>query len=200
MLNIGRDVGSIVGELFDPEREGALSLQGVLSESFRRGMLDEMKRLEPSFVTNPRVYMNAVQEMRFLAWTDRGETPMIAELDGCYDGFYASLSEEAGFQQAERCLHLLRYWPGSSGIGLHRDESKYRNIVSIFVVEGDAPFYVANVRDMDRARVVDASPGSLVLLRAPRSDAEKSMRPFHAVGEVKQGRYVAAFCQREHKP
>jgi hypothetical protein len=82
---------------------------------------------------------------------------------------------------------VQKYPQGSIGLTLHRDESRYVNLISIFVLKGEAPFLVSLDRDLSCPIATHTRAGDLVLLRAPRgmeNVTEKRLRPFHAVGQV----------------
>lgn len=85
-------------------------------------------------------------------------------------------------------LILQRYPPGSAGITPHRDHVRYTGLVVIAVLAGDARFGVCDDRRGANARIVDAPPGSLLLMRAPGFAGHRD-RPFHFLNTVTGLRY-----------
>jgi hypothetical protein len=91
-------------------------------------------------------------------------------------------------------LVVQRYAPGSSGISPHRDHIRYVGIVALLQLNGAGRFYVCDDRAGTGARDVPASPGDLILMRAPglfgRTD-----RPFHALRDISAERYSVGMRQ-----
>jgi hypothetical protein len=86
-------------------------------------------------------------------------------------------------------LMLQRYTKGELGITPHRDSSGYRNIICLFVLDGQGRFFVSDDRKGKGAQEIPNVPGDLVITRAPgflHSDA----RPFHFVSDITETRYV----------
>jgi hypothetical protein len=80
-------------------------------------------------------------------------------------------------------LVVQRYAPGSRGITPHRDHVRYRDLVAIVTLAGQARFFVCRERSGTDAREVAIPPGSLLLMRAP-GFAGRSDRPFHFLSDV----------------
>ena len=80
-------------------------------------------------------------------------------------------------------LVVQRYAAGSRGITPHRDHVRYRNLVAIVTLAGQARFFVCRERSGTDAREVAIPPGSLLLMRAP-GFAGRSDRPFHFLSDV----------------
>ncbi len=84
-------------------------------------------------------------------------------------------------------LIVQRYDPGSRGITPHRDHLRYRDLVAIVNLAGQARFFLCADRSGQGAREVPIPPGSLLLMRAPGFD-DRCDRPFHMLCEVTQTR------------
>jgi hypothetical protein len=80
-------------------------------------------------------------------------------------------------------LVVQRYATGSRGISAHRDHVRYRDLVAIVTLAGQARFFVCRERSGIDAREVPIPPGSLLLMRAP-GFAGRSDRPFHFLSDV----------------
>jgi hypothetical protein len=84
-------------------------------------------------------------------------------------------------------LIVQRYRPGSLGITPHRDHVRYRQLVAIVTLAGQARFFLCPDRSGANAREVPIPPGSLLLMRAP-GFAGRDDRPFHMLSEVTETR------------
>ncbi len=197
------DCDYTAGELYNPDNIGAVSISGFLSESVREDLLREIKNCQNSFTVAPREYLNALQEFDhlYLGEADEkkteGDFPWIFCLRDFYAGFYRKLSRYAGFSAGSlNSIEIKRYPKDSLGLTPHMDQSAFVNLISVFVLEGEAPFYIYG---QDRKTVLselDSSPGSLILLRAPRNRQERDLRPMHGVGRVTQERYTITFREQ----
>jgi len=86
-------------------------------------------------------------------------------------------------------LIVQRYATGSAGISPHRDHIRYVGLVAIVVLAGAGRFFVSRDRTGRDAREVPAPPGHLLLMRAPGFNGRND-RPFHAVREITEERYI----------
>ena len=78
------------------------------------------------------------------------------------------------------------WYPEGIGCGKHRDGPNYRNMIALFVLEGENGVWVEGT-------VYGAEPGSLTIIRAPRMASEadqKDWQPIHWVEPAKQERRV----------
>ena len=91
-------------------------------------------------------------------------------------------------------LMLQRYSVGEVGITPHRDRTAYRNLVCLFVLEGEGRFYLCNNRQGQGAREIPHQAGDLVLMRAPGFQGSLE-RPFHFVRDIQSQRYVFGLRQ-----
>ena len=171
---------------------GAASVP-LIDESFRSALLDEAERypyrLEEEYVgsgeNQVRQQMGSCDDFplncqyrlladAFQAWLD-------ARLDSLRDYPFSS---RLRFDS----LSLQRYEPGSIGITPHRDGWRYINLICIFAIAGRGRFFVCADRAGNEAVEIAASPGNLILMRAP-GFMRANLRPFHFVTDVTERRY-----------
>jgi alkylated DNA repair dioxygenase AlkB len=98
---------------------------------------------------------------------------------------------------------LQKYEPGSIGITPHRDGKRYKNLICIFVLEGQGKFYVCRDRAGNNPLEIDASPGNVLLMRAPgfrgidhSLATTDEIRPFHFITDIQTQRYTFALRQQ----
>ena len=174
-------------------------LHDFLDEDFRKALLQEIHHHVKLFRPAQRKYLSACQEFSYFYIGEADDQRVSGDFKGLlalrdqYTHLYRSLQAPANFSVTARLnsVGVQKYPPGSIGITLHRDESRYVNLISIFVLKGKAPFLFSLDRNPSHAIVIQTGPGDLILLRAPRgasSPTEKRLRPFHAVGRVPQER------------
>jgi hypothetical protein len=187
--------------IYSPEHIGAISFADVLSTAERICLLDDIKRHLHLFKENHQVYKSARQEaeMLYLGEYDvRNKEdiiiPAVQSLKDRFIPWYGRLGNAAGFHPESNSLGIHRYRTSSIGITPHLEHKFCRNLVASFVIEGDAPFLVGKERDRTNTRL-EGSPGSLILMRAPRNDDELQYRPFHCVDTVREERYAIIFRQ-----
>jgi hypothetical protein len=92
---------------------------------------------------------------------------------------------------------LQRYKQGSIGITPHKDGLKYISLVCVFCIGGRGRFYVCSDRSGRDAKEVDASPGNVILMRAPGLFGAEDNRPFHYVTEIEETRYTFGLRQKK---
>lgn len=88
-------------------------------------------------------------------------------------------------------VYVQRYSAGDLGITPHLDLKRYRYLVAIFTVSGQAPFLLCRNRAGDVEQSWSTAPGSLVLLRAPGLGGVDDGRPLHAVRGPESGRRIS---------
>ncbi|MDO8556672.1 MAG: hypothetical protein Q7R96_05890 [Nanoarchaeota archaeon] len=214
-LNIERlNIEHIVAELFDFSRPGAVSIPEVVQEEQRQILLNQIRHVQES-PHNPlhavqREVGQVVQEMQTFYITSDGCTFPSAGKD-IWSIIYALQDVAADYAQIHRKLGVvgnfshqyfnsigLHYYPqGSLGITPHQDYASDVDIVANFILEGSAPFFVCKNRKGDDPVQLDASPGSLILMRAARCEEEQRFRPFHYVqGPMQENRYTVLIRTR----
>lgn len=202
------DAEQIVRELYNPGAPGGILIPELLAPETRQRLLGDIAACSSSFQRAPRAYGNALREFDYLhlgeADEERitGEFPHLFALRDRYADVYNRTARHASFSPSSslNSIAVHRYWEGSLGITPHRDESGFVNLISVFVLSGTARFYICGARDQYRPQRIRASwhpgAGDLILLRAPRSDAEHAWRPLHGVGPVTAERYTITFRER----
>lgn len=76
-----------------------------------------------------------------------------------------------------------RYTPGELGISPHRDEKRYKNIIAICIVEGDAEFYTTTDRVGGIETLVLVKPGDVIFMKSP-GFKNCDLCPLHAVRNI----------------
>ncbi len=98
---------------------------------------------------------------------------------------------------------VQKYEPGSIGITPHKDGKRYKNLVCIFVLAGKGKFCICSDRAGNYPIEIDASPGNVLLMRAPgfygvenRLAEIDEIRPFHFIADIQSQRYTFALRQQ----
>lgn len=83
----------------------------------------------------------------------------------------------------------LQYYPETRGdqkcgIGIHRDQSDFINLVVVLLLHGDANFYICQDRKGNDAVKIDAEPGQLIVMRGGGFAGGNLSRPLHYVGPI----------------
>lgn len=116
-------------------------------------------------------------------------------LEQCFGHCYENQPDlfDASIQLNDFAVQL--YPTGSSGIGIHRDAKRYRNIVCVITLAGESRFFISADREGQGRVDIDDSPGNLLLLAAPgfRGLADPAHRPLHGVDNVAAGRLSIGF-------
>jgi hypothetical protein len=93
-------------------------------------------------------------------------------------------------------MMLQKYEKGSLGITPHKDGLSFINLVCVFVIGGRGRFYICSDRTGRDAKEIDASPGDVILMRAPGLFGDEDNRPFHYVADIQERRYTFGLRQR----
>jgi len=91
---------------------------------------------------------------------------------------------------------LQRYEEESIGITPHKDGLSYISLVCVFVIGGQGNFYVCSDRSGNNPIEIDASPGNVILMRAPGFLGSEDGRPFHYVTNIREPRYTFGLRQK----
>ena len=91
---------------------------------------------------------------------------------------------------------LQRYEEGTLSITPHKDGLSYINLVCVVVIGGWGRFYVCSDRSGKDAIEIDASPGNVILMRAPGFLGSEDERPFHYVTGIRETRYIFGLRQK----
>ncbi len=186
------NIKEIVRNLYDFSQSGVISIQNVLTP---RALKDLQKAAHLNTHLFREVLYNegtAEQQMSTLYFDKVPQEaialeslPILSQLRLEYHPIYQSLAKEAQFKEDDfNKMGFHRYQAGSLGITTHQDYERHINLISIFNIAGNTPFYYCKDEHAIHACEIDSSPGSLILLRAARDESEQRYRPFHSVGKV----------------
>lgn len=84
-------------------------------------------------------------------------------------------------------LVLQKYACNSRGIGPHIDSKRCRNLVAVFLLDGDGDFAICNDRDKTNAEVIMARPGHVILMTAIGL-CGRTEQQFHFLDNIREGR------------
>lgn len=197
----------IVNELYDFSKIGALSIQNILLEKASEDLVNGVKSAKKFFCVPPKIEGPVIQEMESLyieklneECLDNNFLNSINQFKKEYIEIYKEIAEKAGFQKNFFNSIGIHYYPNTSiGITPHRDYAKDKDLISIFVLQGNSKFYVCKDREKNCSIELDSSPGSLILLRAARNNLEQKFRPFHYIESIKRERFSLIVRRREEK-
>ena len=91
-----------------------------------------------------------------------------------------------------------KYEKGSVGITPHRDNSYFKNLIALIVLDGSGDFYICDDRDRKNSRLKKAVPGSCILMVAP-GFLNQSIQPMHYLTNITEDRYVLCLRQKIEK-
>jgi len=189
------DAKTIAHLLYDPRNNGVMVFPDFVKKGFLYELIGEIEEQRKRYQQAPHVVGSVSQNFKgFWAGEADSETidgkfPAIMELRKSFQPLYEDIGRASEFQAGPlNSISVNVYDGGPIGITAHRDESKYVNAIAIFCISGDAYFYSCNDRERNGLINFDASPGRLLLMRAPRKKEESELRPFHGVQNVSPGR------------
>ena len=171
----------------------------------RNAVLEEMMQAQNEFKKVPYSEGLVTQDMHVLycGEADRQnaqrEFPAIQCLRSEYLAWLEPLGIAGHFKPEINSIGVHLYPANSQGISPHQDYASDRNLISIFVLKGNDPLYLCKDRNKTESFPLNASPGDLILLRAPRNEAEKPLRPFHYLEKLVEERITLIFRQRQRK-
>jgi hypothetical protein len=215
-MNFSRIDPRVIAEsLYDFNKPGAVSLGNVLPISVCENIINraETYRLSSNgeFITPQRERGRVIQEMQIcylerLSYVPeelkRVIFPVAAKLEEFFQCLYPYIVPLAKDLRDTPLLGSsfnsvgIHYYPAQTGgITPHRDFANSLNLIVIFVLSGDAELYTCSNRNGDSAKKLDCSPGSMIILRAPRNDDEQKFRPFHYLTSSSVDRYSLIFRQ-----
>lgn len=88
------------------------------------------------------------------------------------------------------------YQPSKEGISAHKDESRFKNIIVIFVLQGKGDFYTADDRNGNNKRLLETSPGDVIFMCAP-GFYNSNERPIHGLENITKERLSLTFRQEQ---
>ena len=190
-------VDEIVKELYDFSKLGGVSIPNALTEEACNDFITEIAVLKYRFQRVQRVRGRVVQEMETF-YIENANTIVdlpdlnekLSRLQDEYLELYEKIGALAGFKERFNSVGLHFYGIGSAGITPHQDFAAGKYLIASFVLSGNAPFFVCADRKKTNSVELPSDPGSIVLLRAARTEEEQRKRPFHYVpGPMEMERY-----------
>ena len=189
-------------DLYDPKRSGVIVLKNLLLVQELVTALYDIRSNRRNFVARPRLYGTTTQDLS--SWNV--ESAALHNYNGLGNiaTQYEKLSHELHgrltvAEPFDEVSTSVGHYPSTShGIGPHRDNSFCVNFIAIFVVAGAATFCTARDKSGAQERTHSVQPGDCILLRAPRTLAERSLRPIHYVRGIAANRYTVAFREINH--
>jgi hypothetical protein len=193
----GFDIGRVLEEL---SSVGATSVK-ILDEDFRVALLKEAEGYDYKPEDEIVGSGDRLVRQQVSSFDDLPEGSGYVLLKNSFQDLLERRLADAESYLFETALNfnsmvLQRYEKGSIGITPHRDGLSYVNLVCVFVIRGRGRFYVCSDRSGRDAREIDASPGNVILMRAPGLFGSEDNRPFHYVTDIQETRYSFGLRQR----
>lgn len=171
--------------LQDTVTTGAAFVPRSLDETFRVRLLAEVEqgpfRAMPEHVDSSGVRQ---QTDGYAIRGNLGDYPLVHELrerlTACVR-LHADVAGELGTWLPNDAF-VQRYRPHTLGISPHLDGKRYRCLVAVFTLDGEASFALCADRSGTVTRQWQASPGDLLLMRGPGLAGNDDGRPLHMVG------------------
>jgi len=187
--------GSVdLAEAVEALAEGGAVAVPILGEEFRASLLDAARasrfRLARTLVGKGE----RLVQQRMEVCDDFPDDSVFRTLTGEFQALWDDHLTRLPSSPFDGCLDfndlmLQRYSVGEIGITPHVDRTTYRNIVCLFVLEGQGRFYICDDRAGNGAREIPHTAGDVLLMRAP-GFCRSEERPFHFVRDIQSPRYV----------
>jgi hypothetical protein len=178
--------------VYDPSHPGALSIPKFLTDDILNKLMNDMINHSSFFYHVHKKNRTGVEEQYDVVHLEELNALDAFPVTRQLITTYAKLHENTGINRNFNSISIQRYMPDYKGITPHMDFAKDRDIVSLFCIHGAADFGVCDDKHKANPRLLDSSPGSLILLRAPRNEKDKrdkSWRPYHFVENIQSERY-----------
>lgn len=193
------DIASILGDL---SALGATSTK-ILDEDSRVSLLREARNYNYQPEDEIVGSGDRVVRQQVSAFEDFPEDSGYVLLKNSFQHLLEQCLVQLGTYPFEMALSfnsmvLQRYEEGSIGITPHRDGLSYINLVCVFIIGGKGSFYICSGRSGKDSVEIDASPGNVILMRAPGFLGSEDGRPFHYVTDIQEPRYT--FGLRQKRP
>jgi hypothetical protein len=191
------DIDIVLQDLSD---SGATAFK-ILTEDVRRSLLREAKQ----YTYRPEAEIvgsgDRIVRQQVASFEDIPEYSQFILLKNSVQAWLDDWFDHSGISPFQTPLSftslvLQKYAKGSLGITPHRDHLRFINLICIFVIGGLGRFYVCSDRSGRDAKEIDASPGNVILLRAPGFLGSRG-RPFHYVTDIQETRYTLALRQEQ---
>lgn len=190
------DLNKILEELF---LLSATSVR-ILREGVRLSLLQEAESYTYKKEEEVVGSGNRIVRQQMASFNSFSEQSDYVRLKKSFQTLLDDLLADIEIYPFEKLLHfnsivLQKYESGSIGITPHRDSLRYINLVCIFNIGGWGRFYICSDRSGNDTREIDASPGNVILMRAPGFLCSED-RPFHYVTDIHEIRYTFGLRQR----
>ncbi len=202
-------IETLAQELYDPTKPGVVALENVLTPSFCELAIEDFKRKAHFFKDSPEVENETRQQLKNFYYGsadggagDTGQFPLVSRLREAYSSVYKQISNRCNFWQGPVINSQGVHWypSGSCGMGIHRDYSSDINLLSLFVLSGNASFTVYDdKKGSNKLYEITTLPGMWVGMRGPRSPRENESRPYHEIGIIEDERFSLIFRQKKQK-
>lgn len=169
--------------------KGAASVPFLTNEE-RELLVAEARKLE--YIRQPDVAESGIVREDLSSSTVTSESSPFLAIADRIALFLAELARSTGqcvpdFPKAN--VSLQKYDAGSFGITPHRDEKKYDYAVCLIPLTGKGILATCDDRSGSNKKIIDTTPGNLVMLRAP-GYAGMHVRPMHVVSDISEERIV----------
>ena len=142
-------IEQIVEELFDLSKLGAFSIPNFITIKAREELSNIINLSRYLFKKAERERGSVIQEVETLYFEITNKNLIPKYLKECadklsieYSEFYNKIAEKANFVKTFNSIGFHIYYKGSIGITPHQDFKADTNLISSFVIQGNAPFYV----------------------------------------------------------
>ena len=173
----------------------------ILTEDFRRALLDEAKKypLRPARNTvgtgQNQVHQDMLLQDQLKA--DSLFSELVSEFQQLFDEAIDSL-ELFSSQVVFNDVMIQMYAKGSGGITPHRDRTDYRHIICLFVLQGHGRFYISDDRKKSNQLEIANLPGDVLLMPGP-GFIGLDERPFHYLEDITEERWIFGLRHDESK-
>lgn len=170
------------------QRRGAVAVP-MLSDESRSRLLAETERF--AFKDRSGVVGAARVKQEFGAFSNFPSGSSFLALSACARLLCRNLMERAGARFDPHLSfneHVLqKYPPHSAGITPHIDSIRCRNLVIVFVLDGDGDFAICDDRSGRNPQVIYAPPGYAIFMAAAGL-CGRTEQQFHYLNNIVKGR------------
>lgn len=188
---------SQIKDLYDPEKSGIVILKNVLSDETlaqiqlfiqEKQSLFEVKR-EKFIANNQTVFLLYRGGFDFSYF----EGTVFEEVMSHYVALRDRVHRESRlpFRRGNSVeIKLIHYPLSELGVGIHKDLSSNINMIVFYNLAGEADVKTYSTKEGKNPLSHPVKAGDASIMRAPRSEEEPDIRPYHAVEKVEVERTV----------
>jgi hypothetical protein len=187
-------------QIYEPNHNGAISFDSILSEEGANILLHSIKSIEDSLLKCKDPYNKKVQqEMQTLyKKSDEQDFDFKEPFKSVLHDFLVELNplfrNVAQYAEFEKPLPnsvgIHKYSKNSVGISPHKDFSRDVNLITNIILQSRNSFYVCDDREKNNPARIYSPPQSIIFMRANRAIDKEDRRPYHFVeGPIIQDRY-----------